>query len=257
MELLIDSHVHLTDLKFDADRDDVIARARQAGVAEMIAVADTLASVHEVIALAQKYENIYPTAGIHPHYAKTTNDAHLADLVEILNSHSNIVAVGETGLDLYYGKDTLAEQLELFEKQVRISLEFGLPLVIHCREAEQHILDILRKYPNSTGVMHCFSGDAAFCENVVACGLYVSFSGIITFKNSDNIREAARITPPDRLLVETDCPYLAPQGYRGKRNEPAYIVKTVECLAEILDVSYDNLVHRTTENTKTLFQLRR
>lgn len=256
MATIIDTHSHLVDPKFDNDRHEVISRAWQEGIVAIIAVADTLQSTCDVIELASRYGKIYPTAGIHCHYAESTCKDDVDRLKNILRQNSGIVAVGETGIDLYYGKDTLYAQEQLFESHVRLSLEFGLPLVIHCRDAEQHILDILRRYPEAKGVFHCFSGNDVFCKQVVDLGFYVSFSGIITFNSAGQIRNAALCTPLDKMLVETDCPYLAPQGLRGKRNEPSYIIKTVECLAQTVQLPFEEVAQKTTSNARMLFGLR-
>ncbi len=257
MTKLIDTHSHLCDPKFDADRHDVIERAQQAGVTGIVAVADTLQSVHDVIELSSRCENIYPTAGIHCHYAESVTAHDLEQLTGIIHNYSSIVAIGETGIDLYYGKDTLCAQEQLFEEQVRLSVEFGLPLVIHCREAEEQILTILRRYPEVKGVLHCFSGDDVFCRQVIDLGLFVSFSGIVTFKNAEQVRNAALCTPLNKIVIETDCPYLAPQGHRGKRNEPAYLVNTIEALSKILSIPVEELARLTTENAQLLFDLGR
>ena len=257
MTKLIDTHSHLCDLKFDADRHNVIERAQQAGVIDIVAVADTLQSVYDVIELSSCYENIYPTAGIHCHYAESVTVNDLNQLSGIVSSNSSIVAIGETGIDLYYGKDTLSAQEQLFENQVRLSVEFGLPIVIHCREAEEQILAILRRYPEVKGVLHCFSGNDVFCRQVVDLGLYVSFSGIVTFKNAQQVQSAVLCTPLDKIVVETDCPYLAPQGHRGKRNEPAYLIKTVETLSELLSIPFEEFAQQTTVNAQRLFDLGR
>ncbi|MDX9702730.1 MAG: TatD family hydrolase [Candidatus Auribacterota bacterium] len=257
MANIIDTHSHLADPKFDNDRHDVIRRAQEAGIVAMIAVADTLRSIDDVVDLARQYDVIYPTAGIHCHYAESTLDSDIEQLENILHRTSDIVAVGETGIDLFYGKDTLVRQTQLFETHVKLSLEFGLPLVIHCRDAEQYILDILSRYPDATGVFHCFSGNDIFCRQVVDIGFYVSFSGIVTFKNAEQIRKAVLSAPVDKILVETDCPYLAPQGYRGNRNEPSYILKTVECIAETLQLPFEDVARKTTENARILFGIGR
>ncbi|RJP56292.1 MAG: TatD family deoxyribonuclease [Candidatus Auribacter fodinae] len=252
---MFDSHAHLCDEKFNHDRDDVIQRAYDNGVTAMLVVADSLNTCEQVCSLAARYSNMYPTAGIHPHNAAFVSEDTVVDLEHFIKTHRDVKAVGETGLDYYYGHDTVTVQKVLFEKQVCLADSLKLPLVIHCRDSQSDIVNILNKYSAVQGVFHCFSSDETFCNEVLEMGFYVSFSGIITFKNAQAIRDAAHCVPLDKLLVETDCPYLAPQGYRGKRNEPAFISATVKCLAEIKQCHVDEIVKRTTENARTLFQI--
>lgn len=254
---IFDSHAHLADESFVDDVDDIIMRAAENTVDRILVVADNLNTTRQAFALTNKYKGLYSTAGIHPHNAHSVTQSDKQDLVQFVSENRNVIcAIGETGLDLYYGKDTFQLQAELFDFQLRIAVEFNLPVVIHCRDAEKEILNILDAYPNVRGVFHCFTGDSNFSKKVIQRGFFISFSGIITFKNSQPIREAAQSVPLDKLLIETDSPYLAPQGFRGKRNEPAFIVATRDILAEIKGLTPEQLSACTYENTLRLFNIR-
>lgn len=253
---IFDSHAHLTDEKFAVDVDDVICRASQNHVSGIISVADSVEVSLNVLNLSEKYNWIYPTAGIHPHYAEQVNEEEIEKLYYILRSNKKYVAVGETGLDFYYGKDIKEHQVVLFKKHLDIAAELSLPVIVHCREAEDVILKVLGEKSGLRCLFHCFSGDDIFCRKILEMGFYVSFSGILTFKNSQAIRQAAMVVPLDRILIETDSPYLAPQGYRGKRNEPAYLVNTLESLAEIRKMNVSDMAQITYNNTKDFFSIR-
>ncbi|MCB1195056.1 TatD family hydrolase [bacterium] len=254
---IFDSHAHLADESFGDDIDDIIMRAAENTVDRILVVADSLHTTRQAFALTSKYKGLYSTAGIHPHNAHTASQSDKNDLLTFVSENRNrISAIGETGLDLYYGKDTFSEQAELFDFHLKLAVEFNLPVVIHCRDAEKETLNILDAYPNVRGVFHCFTGDSNFCKKVIERGFFVSFSGIVTFKNSQTIREAAQCVPLDKILIETDSPYLAPQGFRGKRNEPALIVVTRDVLAEIKCLAPKQLSACTYENTMRLFNIR-
>lgn len=255
MTVIFDSHAHLTDTKFAADLDSVIERAYSVGVTHILAVADTIQSCSEVLVLSKKREHIYSTAGIHPHYAATITENERNTLKTFLQRHPEIKAIGETGLDFYYGKDTVEEQIELFRYHLNLAVKFDLPVIIHCRDAENVILSVIQDYASLRGVFHCFSGDKNFCTQVLEMGYYVSFSGIITFSKAESIRQAAHIAPLEKVLVETDCPYLAPEGFRGKRNEPSFIPSTIERLAQIKGYSFEEIACITTQNAKNLLNI--
>lgn len=252
---MFDSHAHISDAKFDIDRDAVIQRARDAGVEYIMAVADTKESCEAVYSLSEKYGCIYPSAGIHPHYAHNASDNDIRWLKNFIAAHPFVKAIGETGLDFYYGKDSKNQQCELFEHHLSFASEFDLPVIIHCRDAEDVMYSILSKYASVRGVLHCFSGTKKFCTQVLSLGYHVSFSGIVTFKNAQQVREALCCVPMDRLMAETDSPYLAPDGYRGKRNEPAFIRKTIEYLAECKQCPLDLMIQAITDNARTLFKI--
>jgi len=255
MTAIFDSHAHLTDKNLIEDLDNIIARANSSNVCKILVVADSLASCTEVIALANVYPNIYPTVGIHPHYSQDTTEADIEELKQIVSANEPVKAIGEIGLDFYYGKETKEYQYSLLEKQLAFAMEIGLPVILHCRDAEQELVNILNDFKGLDGVIHCFSSTKKWCETFVDLGFYVSFSGIVTFKNADDIREAVGWIPLDRMLVETDCPYLAPQGHRGKTNEPAFIVNTIDTISQIKNLSFDYIAEKTYLNTINLFRI--
>ena len=256
MTAIFDSHAHLTDEKLISDLDNIILRASENNVRKILTVADSLASCDKVIELANVYPDIYPTAGIHPHYSENTTESDIEKLKQIVLKNQSVKAVGEIGLDFYYGKETKDYQYPLLEKQLAFAQETGLPVILHCRDAEQELVNILNNFTNISGVIHCFSSTKKWCERFVDLGFFVSFSGIVTFKNAKDVKEAAQWIPLDRMLVETDCPYLAPQGYRGRINEPSFIVNTVETIAGIRNLSFEELAEKTYLNTITLFNIK-
>jgi TatD DNase family protein len=240
---LIDSHCHLDGKPFAADRQAVIRRAREAGVDTLVAI-----GLQPAVELAEADENIYAVVGVHPHEAAQASGLEAAPLL----SHPKVVAVGEIGLDYHYDFSPRDTQRAVFEGQLQLAAEANLPVVIHTREAWADTVAILKAHGPRRGIFHCFSGGPAEAEEALALGFHLSFSGIITFPKAEDIREAARLAPLDRLLVETDAPYLAPVPFRGKRNEPAYIVHTARRLAELRGVSFDEIAALTTANWKRL-----
>ncbi len=253
--MLIDSHCHLDFPDFAPERDDVIARARAAGVSPMITISTRMRRFDDVYALTQAYDDVFCSAGTHPHYATEEKDVPLADILAAAG-REKVVAIGEAGLDYHYDFSAVSDQKAGFRRHIEAARHTGLPLVIHSREAEEDTAAILedemRKGP-FTAVLHCFTSGPELAQRGLALGLYVSFSGVLTFKKSDQLREIATTVPMDRLLVETDAPYLAPMPYRGKRNEPAYVRRTARVLAEVKGVSEDEMARTTTENVYRLF----
>ncbi len=252
--MLVDSHCHLDDSRFDADRDAVIERALAAGVARMVAIGtgEGPPDLEAGIRLAERHECIYATVGVHPHdAAKATPEtfARLRDLAQ----HPKVIAIGETGLDYHYDFSPPQTQKTVFLEQMRIAAETGKPVVIHTRQAWQATLEALRENWRGSGILHCFSGGPAEAEQALALGFYLSFGGIVTFPKAADVQEAARIAPSDRILMETDAPYLAPVPRRGKRNEPAFIVETARKLAGLRGVSYEEIAATTTANFERLF----
>lgn len=246
---LVDSHCHLDDARFDADREAVIERAKQAGVAMILAIGAGPPHLDAAIRLAERYENLYATVGVHPHEASQWNGevaARLRDLV----AHPKVVAIGEIGLDYHYNFSPPEAQRKAFEEQLRLARECGKPVVVHTREAWADTLHLLGSA--ASGIMHCFSGGPAEAEECLRRGLYISFAGVVTYPKAVNVQEAARVTPLDRLLVETDAPYLAPVPFRGKRNEPAYARETAAKIAELKGVSLETVAAATTANFETL-----
>lgn len=251
---LIDSHCHLDDEQFDADRDAVIERALAAGVTRMAAIGTGHGppDLEAGTRLADRYECFCATIGVHPHDAAKATPETFARMRE-LAAHPKVIAVGEIGLDYHYEFSPRETQKAVFLEQLGIAGETKKPIVIHTREAWQDTIALLRKHWRGAGIMHCFSGGPAEAEESLALGFYLSFGGIVTFPKATNIQEAARIAPADRILVETDAPYLAPVPRRGKRNEPAYLVETARKLAELRGVTFEEIAAATTANFNRLF----
>lgn len=252
---LIDSHVHLQAGAFDADRAEVLERARAEGVAWLINVGYDLESSAASVALAERYPSLFATAGIQPHYALTTGAGELAQLRSLLDA-PKVVALGEIGLDYYHDRAPRPAQRELFEIQLRIASERELPVVIHSREAHADTVAVLSQAAHRKPViMHSFSGDWAHAEACLAFGAYLSFSGPLTFPRAVELHDVARRAPLDRLLVETDCPYLSPHPFRGKRNEPARVRLVAERLAALRGMTFDEVSEALWRNTCAAFEL--
>jgi TatD DNase family protein len=251
---LIDTHCHLEMSRFEADLDEVIARAREAGVQAMVTIGSTLETSAQAIALAEKYEFIYCTVGIHPHDAKDLTPEALKQLQE-WTSHEKVVAIGETGLDYHYDHSPRKTQQKVFKDHLALAVEKNLPAVVHSREATEDTLRILRESGIKKGVMHCFSGDIEMAEAAMGMGLYISIAGPVTFKKAGNLKKVATTVPDEYLLVETDAPYLAPVPMRGKRNEPAYVVHIAAEIARLRDVTLEDVARITTLNAKRLLSL--
>ncbi len=243
---MIDSHCHLDDSDFDADRDAVIARARAAGIETMLAIGSEGA-----VGLAEAHPDIYATLGIHPHEAAKADRAALDRLAERL-SHPKVLAVGEIGLDYHYDFSPRETQREVFRAQLAIAKAAGLPVIIHTREAWPDTLALLRESGIARGVMHCFSEGPEEAAQALELGFFVSFAGIVTFPKAQRIQEAARRVPADRLLVETDAPYLAPVPYRGKRNEPAFVVETARKIAALRGETFEQVAAATNRNFRSV-----
>jgi TatD DNase family protein len=250
--VIVDSHCHLDDEKFDADREEVIERARAAGVDRLMAIGtgDGPSDLETAIRLADRYPFIYATIGVHPHDAAKAVPETFTKLRQLC-AHSKVLAIGEIGLDYHYDFSPRDRQHEVFERQLEIAAEAGKPVVIHTREAWRDTLALLRGRARA-GIMHCFTGDEHQAREALDLGFHLSFGGVLTFPKADALREAARITPDDRLLVETDCPYLAPVPHRGKRNEPAFVVETVRRLAELRGRAAEEIAALTTRNFERL-----
>jgi TatD DNase family protein len=255
---LVDSHCHLDRLDFaklGGDIDDALAAARQHDVTHMLCVCIDMDNFPAVAALANRYPQVFASVGVHPN-EKDARDPEILELVTLAQS-AKVVAIGETGLDYFHGKGDLEWQRERFRRHIRSAKESGKPLIIHTRDAKEDTLRIMREEGAKEigGVMHCFTEDWAMAEQAMALGFYISFSGIVTFRNADSLREVARRVPLERLLVETDAPYLTPVPYRGKSNQPAYVRYVAEHIAEIRGESLDEIASVTTSNFFKLFQL--
>ena len=253
---MIDTHCHLDFDAFANDRPEVMERARLAGVTAMVTISTRISTQDRVTALVEAYPNVWCTAGVHPHQAEEEAAELSQQSLVSLARHPKIVGIGESGLDYHYDKSPRDVQIESFRTHVRACLETGLPLVVHSREAEDDTIRIIQEESAGqrlAGVLHCFSGSAAFAEAGLELGFHISFSGILTFRKSEALRTIAASVPLDRLLVETDAPYLAPEPMRGKRNEPAHVVLTATCLALVKSVTIDRMAAVTTANAKRLF----
>jgi TatD DNase family protein len=253
--MLVDSHCHLDFEDFGEDIDDVVARAGANGVGAMVTICTHLSRFAAVRAIAERYANIWCSVGVHPHQAGTEGQKKVDALVELADN-PKVVGIGETGLDYYYERSPRESQRESFHAHIVAARQTGLPLIVHSRDADAEMADILRKEFAAgpfSGVMHCFSSSRTLAEVALSIGFYISFSGILTFKSADEVRAIAQDVPPDRLLVETDAPYLAPMPNRGKRNEPSFVVHTATQLAEVKGWNSADLAQQTTDNFYRLF----
>lgn len=258
--IFIDSHCHIDGEQFDGDRDEVVRRAADAGVAGMLVVGTgdpNTDDFRRAVAVAERYDNVFAAVGVHPHDAKLYDDKAERHLIDLIASTDKIIAWGEIGLDFYYDHSPREVQEDVFIRQIREAGALGLPIIIHSRDANDETVAILREECGDDdfrgGIMHCFGGTPQMAEDLMEIGFLISFSGNVTFKKAENIRDAARVVPLDKLLIETDCPFLAPVPFRGKRNEPAYVVKTAEFLANLYDVEVGVLAEATTGNFKRFF----
>jgi TatD DNase family protein len=253
--MFVDSHCHLDFPDFASELDDVVARARAAGIARMVTISTRVRRFAGVLAIAERFPEVYCSVGTHPHYAHEELDITAADLVAHAR-HPKVVALGEAGLDYHYDRSPRDAQERGFRTHIAAAREIGLPLVIHSREADADTARILEEETGQgafPAVLHCFTGGPDLARRAIALGLSISFTGILTFKNSTALRAIAAALPVDRILVETDAPYLAPLPFRGKRNEPAYVVETAKVLAETRGVSFDEIAQQTSENFFRLF----
>ena len=263
---LVDSHCHIDGEAFDGDRDEAIRRAREAGVVAMLNVGtgDPHSNdFRKAVAVAEKYDNIFASVGVHPHDAKLYNDKAEEHLIELAKSEK-VIAWGEIGLDYYYDHSPRDVQREVFRRQIRTARDLDLPVIIHSRDADDETVEILTEEfsmqkparSKGIGIMHCFGGTPEMAQALMPLGFMISFAGNVTFKKAENLREAARVVPLDRLLIETDCPFLTPIPFRGKRNEPAYVEHTARFLADFYGVSFEEIAQTTTENFVEFFGLK-
>ncbi|MEJ2683596.1 MAG: YchF/TatD family DNA exonuclease [Candidatus Sulfobium sp.] len=251
---LIDTHCHLDMKEFDADREEVITRAREAGFDALITVGSDLSGTVRSMELSELYDFVFAAIGIHPHDAKDFTGEIFSSLRE-WSVRKKVVAIGETGLDYHYDHSPREIQRKVFRRHLELAGEADLPVIIHSREAEKDTMEILKESGITSGVLHCFSGDRDMAEQAMSMGFFISLAGPVTFKKSLQLKEIAGAIPDDYLLVETDAPYLTPEPFRGRRNEPAYMRHTVKLLAELRGVSYEDLARITTLNAKRLFRI--
>jgi TatD DNase family protein len=253
--MLIDTHCHLDFADFEEERDDIVKRAHQAGVKQMVTISTRVRKLETLLAISERYPSVFCSVGTHPNNANEELDIQADDLVK-LAAHPRVVAIGEAGLDYFYDTQKPEDQKIGLRRHIEAARITQLPLVIHSRSADDDMAAILTEESGKGTfpfILHCFSSGAELAKTGVELGGYVSFSGILTFPKSTELREIAATVPMERLLVETDAPYLAPKRWRGKRNEPSYVVNTAEVLAEVKDVSYAEIAERTTENAFRIF----
>src|SRR6266849_4522888 len=253
--MLIDSHCHLDFPDFSGEIDAVVARAQAAGVARIVTISTRIRRHVEVLAIAERFPQVYCSLGTHPHHAHEELDITVEELIA-RTRHPKVVAIGEAGLDYHYELSTRDAQEQGLRNHIAAARATGLPLVIHSREADADMIAILTEETGKgafPAVLHCYTGGHDLAQRAVALGLFISFTGILTFRKSDDLRAIAKILPADRILVETDAPYLAPGPYRGKRNEPAYVVETARVLADTRGVSPEQIARETTDNFFRLF----
>ncbi|MBL8705832.1 MAG: TatD family hydrolase [Rhodospirillales bacterium] len=253
--MLVDSHCHLDFPDFAQELDEVVARARRAGVRRMVTICTRVSQFDKVLAVAERFDDVVCTVGVHPHEAAVEADADTRTLVD-LAKHPKVVGIGECGLDYFYEHSPRDRQQASFRSHIAAARESGLPLIVHTRDADEDMAQILTEEMLAgafTGVLHCFSSSRALADTAIGLGFYISLSGIVTFKKAEELRETARAMPADRLLVETDAPYLAPMPMRGKRNEPAYVTHTAQKVADIRGVDAASFVAQTGENFFRLF----
>lgn len=256
---IIDTHAHLDFEQFQGEEEAVVARAKAAGVDRIINVGTTMLRSKEAILIAERFPNIWASVGVHPHDAGEVSPETVEEL-SALARNPKVVAVGEIGVDRHYDDGPgLAKQEEAFLQQAAVAIEHGLPVIVHSRDAEEETLACLRKVadelPKPPGVIHCFTGSQQFADQVLELGFFISFTATITYPKNDSLREVVKNVPLEKIFVETDCPFLAPQDKRGKRNEPAYVVSVVEQIASLKRLLVEEVATQTTKNAERLFTL--
>jgi TatD DNase family protein len=251
--MLVDSHCHLNFPEFAKDLPEVIQRAHNVGVRAMLTVNTRLDEALDLQKITETYDNIFCTVGVHPHEADKYAEPDLGQKIRKLCEHPKVIGIGETGLDYFYTKSLKESQIYSFEQHLKVALHLNFPVVIHTRDADEDTIMCLEQVPLIKGVFHCFNGSKDLARQVLDLGFYISFSGILTFKKAENLREIAKFVPLDRILVETDAPFLAPIPQRGKRNEPVFVVHTAEILAELKALPLSKIEVATTENFFHLF----
>lgn len=252
--MYIETHAHLDFDRFDQDRDAVIARAKDSGIDTIITVGANMAGSQKALEIAHKYDFIYATLGIHPHDALEATDENIKKLTE-LGKDKKIVAIGECGLDFFKNYTPREAQMQAFLKQIALAKTLNLPLIIHARDAGEKCFSVLQEQGAGQAVFHCFSGNLEFAKKVWDKGFYTSFTGSITYPNSDKIHEVIQNVPEELFMIETDCPFLAPQKYRGKRNEPMYVIEVAKKISEIKGMGLEQVAEISTKNAKKFFSL--
>ena len=260
--IFVDSHCHIDGEAFDAYRSEIVRRAFDSSVKAMLTVGTGNphnGEIAKAVAVAEQFENVFASVGVHPHDAKEYNDEAQNHLIDLIESSKKVVAWGEIGLDFYYDHSPQDVQIDVFRRQIRAAQKLNLPIIVHSREANEKTVEILRENFSANnsrgGIMHCFGGTAQMARDLMDIGFLISFAGNVTFKKAENLREAARVVPLEKLLIETDCPFLAPIPLRGKRNEPSFVVHTAQFLANFYEISLKELAHATTQNFLRFFSL--
>lgn len=254
---LIDTHAHLDDKRYNSDLSEVIDRAQQKKVKQIINVGINVKSSHRSVELAKKYPGVYATVGVHPHDAEKVPQDYIDQLKDLaVNNKDYVVAIGEMGLDYFKNYSPEESQKQVFRQQLELAKELKLPIVIHDRAAHQDAIDMVKEFQNEVyGVFHCFAGDEDIAQQALDLGFYISFTGNISFDKAEKLRRVAQEVPLSSLMVETDCPYMAPVPFRGKRNEPAYVRLVAEEIAELKGESVESIAEVTTENAQNLFKI--
>ena len=253
--MLVDTHCHLDFPEFDQDRDEVIQRARECGINYIINIGSSLEGSESSLGLSQKYASVYASIGIHPHEADKFNQE-IREAVSRLAKNDKVVAIGEIGLDYYKNYSKAVNQMPLFISLVKLAKDLNLPIILHTRQAQDDTLKVLKEYMPLKAVVHCFSGDENFLHECLELGFFISFTCNITYKKAQNLRNLVKVMPLDRLFLETDAPFLAPEGFRGKRNEPAQVKLLAEEIAKIKEKSFAEVAKVTSENAINFFNLR-
>ncbi len=254
--MLFDTHAHFNDAQFDEDRIEAIERAKKNGVEYILTVSSDIASSIENVSLTQNHDIFYAAIGVHPHNVIDLNNNIISALTDF-SSYPRVVAVGEIGLDYFYDNSPREAQKIWFSRQISLARNVKLPIIVHDRDAHEDTMNILRSEKASEvgGVLHCYTGSVEMARELLNMGFMISFAGPVTFKNANRLLEVAKYVPDDMLLIETDCPYLAPEPYRGKRNESAYVKLTAEKIAKLRGKSFDYIAEKTTSNAKRLFRI--
>ena len=253
--MLFDTHIHMNDPAFDADRDELIASFPEKGVNLAINVGCSLASSHDAIALAEKFPHIYAAVGTHPDAADEVNEEVIESYRKLCKLHPKVKAIGEIGLDYYYEDIPREIQKRAFAMQLELARELDLPVVVHERDAHDDGMTMIKQFPTVKGVFHCYSGSAEMARQLVKLGWYIGFTGVLTFKNARKAVETAQAIPLDRIVIETDCPFMSPEPFRGKRNDPTKVYRMAEALAQIRGISVEEAEKATFENGKRLYRI--
>ena len=252
--MIFDTHAHMNDRAFDCDREELLLRLPQEGIGLMMNPGCNLEDSRQSVALAEQYPYIYAAVGSHPDSADEVNEAVIEQYRQLCR-HEKVKAIGEIGLDYHYEDIPREIQKQAFMMQLELAQELGLPVIVHERDAHEDGMEIIRSFPGVTGVFHCYSGSAEMARQLVDLGWYIGFTGVLTFKNARKAIETAGSIPLERIVLETDCPYMAPEPFRGKRNSPAYLFRMAEKLAEIRNLPVEDIRRITTENGKRLYRI--